>query len=826
MNKRTSPTQTSTTRADIYAVGALVLLTAVVFIDLVLRRDDTVVSFWAADGSQYFSRMRRFGFEELARGNLPLWNPHIFSGTPFVGGFQSAMFYPLNLIYLALPLALAMNLDFTLHILLIGLFTYAWMRNRDLQPVSSLFGAAVFAFGGTVFLRVLAGHITMLAAITWMPLLLLAVDQVLKRPTLGWTLVGIFATTMQIMAGHPQTLYMTALLVGVYTLIQLAHSDQPVKRVPALATIAILPIFLGAVQLWTGLQVSQEALRSGYTSTDFATTYSFPPENLITLFAPGFFGNLVDVAYWGRWAFWDSAVYMGIAGLGLAVYGAFYGSSTYRRYWILLLAVFLVLALGRYTPVYPWALKVLPGLSSLRAPSKFMVPCALLASLLAAMGCEALFRGPRGTRGFAGALVLVALLALIAAGWFWTTSATMAGYSPFEQMVRNRMDTHEAFPFEWPTLDTIQQAARFAVYSLVAGAVTAAIAAALFWLSPGRRWPVYALVALGLVEVVVFARLNRGTFELSQHERPRLERLYAREPGTYRVLDVAGVDNAKRNHAMDVRRYSIWGYDPVILKRYAEYVAFAAGRGRLDPVLVEQAMWGNDPMTYAVHELRNFTFTAEGIQENLDLFRILRTHFVVINPGKLGIPSSIWSVGPPFPRFLLFDRYQLCTGRDSVFAALANPAFQPADTIILESEPHPAPDPRDQEPGAGSKMRILDESTDHVTIEIELARAQLLLVTDAYSRGWQVDALPGSVQTSYELLPADYTLRCIPLTAGLHRFRMEYRPSAFRWGFWSSVLSGGVFVVLVLVWLARRPKSVSTPSAQEVAQPLQGGQAG
>ena len=46
----------------------------------------------------------------------------------------------------------------------------------------------------------------------------------------------------------------------------------------------------------------------------------------------------------------------------------------------------------------------------------------------------------------------------------------------------------------------------------------------------------------------------------------------------------------------------------------------------------------------------------------------------------------------------------------------------------------------------------------------------VLLVTDAYAKGWRARALPGSAQATYDVLPADYTLRGIPLAAAVLLF--------------------------------------------------------
>jgi hypothetical protein len=40
----------------------------------------------------------RFAAEHLKQGDIPLWNPHLYSGVPFAADIQSGLFYPLNLL--------------------------------------------------------------------------------------------------------------------------------------------------------------------------------------------------------------------------------------------------------------------------------------------------------------------------------------------------------------------------------------------------------------------------------------------------------------------------------------------------------------------------------------------------------------------------------------------------------------------------------------------------------------------------------------------------------------------------------------------------------
>src|SRR6476646_1855041 len=86
------------------------VLTLIVFGNVLFTADAARVS--AAPGTDValqFIAWRDFGFTQLAHGNLPLWNPHIFGGTPYFAGFQSALLYPPNWLHLVMPLGRAIN---------------------------------------------------------------------------------------------------------------------------------------------------------------------------------------------------------------------------------------------------------------------------------------------------------------------------------------------------------------------------------------------------------------------------------------------------------------------------------------------------------------------------------------------------------------------------------------------------------------------------------------------------------------------------------------------------------------------------------------------
>jgi hypothetical protein len=139
-------------------------------------------------------------------------------------------------------------------------------------------------------------------------------------------------------------------------------------------------------------------------------------------------------------------------------------------------------------------------------------------------------------------------------------------------------------------------------------------------------------------------------------------------------------------------------------------------------------------------------------------------------------------------------------GVRDVLAALDARDWDPTRTVLLESEPDPPPVAIAPE-GA---VTLRDESTDHLTIVADLPAPAILLVTDAYSRGWHVRSLEPSDQKAYEVLPANAVLRAVPLAAGHHLIRMEYVPDGYRFGVAVSCLAIGALGVAILrAWTSR-----------------------
>src|SRR5205814_750723 len=113
---------------------------------------------------------------------------------------------------------------------------------------------------------------------------------------------------------------------------------------------------------------------------------------------------------------------------------------------------------------------------------------------------------------------------------------------------------------------------------------------------------------------------------------------------------------------------------------------------------------------------------------------------------------------------------------------------------------------------------ILKKSTDTIELVADVNASAILLITNAYSRGWHVKSLGPSSQETYTVMPGDWALQAIPLTAGRHHLLLEYKPTAFIAGQWISILSLLGYLTAIGWYLRRDRDGRNQPAAKNKNQ--------
>lgn len=748
----------------------LTLFTLGMFADVLFSSQNIILSNYRTDIARQFFYWRDFGFSQLAQGTIPLWNPHIFSGAPFFGGFQSAILYPPNILFLILPVTKAINFSIALHVLLIGFFMYLWTNYRNLHPLACLFSSIILMFSGSYFLHIYAGHLSNLCTVAWIPLVFLCVDRLFDERSLKWFLIGISSFTMFMLAGHPQYVYYTALAIVIYSVLRLIKAKHRCGIVIGLAAVCAGSLLLSAVQILSGLDAAGESVRSAVSHL-YTARFSLPPENIITMLVPDFFGDGVNMSYWGRFFLWEMSIFIGVTGLSMAIYGALYGERQKRHFSLTMVIILFVLALGAHTPLarilYHW----LPGFDNFRGASKFISLLAVFLVMMAGIGLDDLLRNKYRSFTMPVMLLLAGLTLLGAAfGMFYAMDhANIQSF--FQQIINYIARSGESY---LPTLvysdpDFIKAAHHFAMKALLRSALISLLLALLFFAVKYHRLFVYIIAILGVVEIFVFANASKQVFNADTLKNAAMEKFLREHPGDYRILNLVNPNNA-----MSIGASDIWGYDSVVPLRYDRFLKFTQG---MDP---------NNATQYLVLEKAH------------RLFNMLRCRYFFI-PKKNEF--SIIEGKDVMNRIHLIPRWQVISKPDDIFKEMNNPAFDPRQTVILETLPNIEPV---QTAGTGECM-IEDSSTNYLNIRAKLAHPAILLITDSFSESWQAVAMPASSQKHYTVMPANYTLMAIPLSSGEHHLRLEYKPRAFVVGLWISLSALMIYLILVVI-AARKSK--------------------
>jgi hypothetical protein len=768
----------------------LLVLTLAAFFDVLFLVDDAVLSSVNSDLATQFVHWRGFGFGEIARGNLPLWNPHIYCGAPFLAGFQSALLYPLNVLYLVLPLAKAINWGIALHAFLGGLFFYLWAFRRGLHPLACFLAGAEFIFCAPCFLHIYAGHLPNLCTMIWAPLLFLAIDGAVEKPAAGWCLLGMFAVAMQILAGHIQYTYYTGIAASIYLAMRLYGAPARLKALGCFALFYMGAVILAAAQILPGIEAGRDTLRGMGVPYEFAAMFSFPPENLVTWLVPAFFGDKVHFPYWGRWYLWEMSLFVSVTGFLLAVYAVVFRQGRERFIPVAMAGILLLLAMGSYLPWFGLLYTYLPGFDKFRGVSKFVFQATLFMILLSAMGLDSLIRDGLRKRW----LVLAALGAAASLSLMIGLSIRQSAHAPsglWAGLMRAIGGTGEVYlpPEFFANGLAILKAGEFAAQGLAMLSATSVVIAAVLFLRISNLWKSSLLVGLAVFELFSAGRATHHTSRLDAAYPGAMVEMFRQRPGEHRILNP---DNP--NLAMSMGWRDVWGYDPLIPRRYGEFMAW-----------MQQA----DMMQIVRNDLQF---------RDHPLLRMLGCRYMLTPVEGRMVLTDLG--GDVMPRAALVGQWVVEPDRDRAFSILGQPGFDPQRLVVLERDPNL---PAGKVSGNHGTVRVTESSTDHLTIEAEVKAASILVVTDNYTDGWRIVPLAGSASDGYEIIPANYTLRGVPLTPGHHRIRMEYRPASFVIGVWLSLagVAAWMAAACVLLWRWRRSgdSGMKQPSPEGEAAP-------
>ncbi len=375
--------------------------------------------------SFYFRDFGLFGYplayyhrEGFWRGDWPLWNPYNVFGMPFLAQWNTLVLYPGSLLYLVLPLPWSLNLFCLAHLCLggVGMYTLGWHGTKS-RLGASVAGVA-FALNGVLLCSLKWPN--NIAVLGWMPWVVWLVERAWREGR-GATLRAALVATVQMLAGTPELILLTWVVVGALWAAQMVQGRLPrAPMVRRLAAVMGLTAALSAAQLLPFLDLLAHSQRNTqFGGSGWAMPWWGWGNFLVPLFHcfrshQGVFAQLGQ--------YWIASYYLGLPVVGAALWSLARGRR--KRVWALGMVggVSLWLAMGDAGGLYGGLRHLIPFLGFMRFPIKFVVPCILVVPWMAAFAVADWEGMPLGERERAlrwvGAGLAIALLAIGLVLWW------------------------------------------------------------------------------------------------------------------------------------------------------------------------------------------------------------------------------------------------------------------------------------------------------------------------------------------------------------------------------------------------------------------------
>ena len=768
---------------SLIVIGALTIVCILMFHQLLFFGE--IVNATDILTQQYF-------WNVFLKGNLSsdpcfrTWMPYINAGTPFGGGlnllFRPIYFFTL----LLLPVHIAISYEIVLYLIIMGVSMYFFMRELRLSYICSFLAALFMMLSGQIVSLVNAGHVNKLGTIAFTPLVFWALERALKRKTIKAFVITGVMLALQFWQTHIQISFYVCIAVGLYFLLRVGldfrkerNAGQFSRLLVFSLLMVIIFLLLSAVEFLPWISFAQVSDRSEGVSYEFATSWSMPPEELVTYLIPGFFGfrrlNFIEdeniIPYWGRMPFTQTGHYFGLLPVLFMLLALCFVRNKHVLTLGILALVIVLLGMGKYFPPYRWLYDYVPGFNKFRVPQMILFLFAFAASALAGFGAEWLFSGWTAVKEKRLRIFLLAgIVVLMLVGLF------VALFPNLESSLLSTFS--EALPRKGATQDLAQlrlnsiyhESAKFlALFGL------SLFALGLRLTRIRRRWLFFAVLLVFLVDIGLFNDKFIDTIPLEgSHYIDENDAIrYCKEnPGLYRVLPMTNepATYSVSNKFVLHKLASVSGYEAVGVQYYNDFL---------------QQMALGTPLV----DLLNIKYII--LPKNVELDGEAVEVGKVVGPYKVVMDSDAVLLENlhVLPRAYAVHNAYLTRSKDEAFSIMLHPSFKPREFVVLEETPQRAK-PKEVVPSSQSTVEITHYQTRTIKMRASMASDGFLVLSEKFYPGWKA-YVDGKETTIYK---ADYTLQAVALLQGEHEVVFRFQPTQFRVGLFITLLTGVVLL--------------------------------
>jgi hypothetical protein len=761
--------------------------------------DDLGSNFELIDQSLQFEPFLRY--TDRALPDVPLWNPHVMGGRPFLANSQSAVFSPFSAPAYATGVSRGLAWGLALKLFVAALGAYLLARALRLRVAPALLAGVVYAFG-LYFVAWLGWPLASVWA--WLPWLFALTELVVRRPgplpAAGLAVV----VALQFFGGHPESSFHVVAAALLFFVLRLAVRRREAGAAgeprPRGAPLAAFAGGLAGGALLAGVALVPLAELILHSAELEERTAANPDKISARFLAMAFLPD-----YWGRptqtslYTFVNlRGFYAGALPLMLAVAAPILRPSL-ERIGVALFGLGALTVVVGVPPVHQ-IVNALPGFSTTHN-GRLTIYYLLAVALLSAYALNDLV-APDAVRRRSWVMRIALALLCLPLAW-------LAVGRPGPGDVLPALETAWAFAHPDPEEDVIRLASLI-VWLTFAGAAVLLLTAR----TRGRMGPrVFGALAVALVVADLF-RIGMGINPAIEEEHASsslpttgaIEYLQSRRPA--RFVGASGsaygsLPPLEPNLAMDFGLYDARGYDYPTEQRYSR--------------LWKRAVYPEEGFVISqiqapVNERSLRAFSLLSVADILASRDAERLRAPGLRLAYDGPDARVYANERALPRTFLVSGGRVAYGEDAALDSVLDADFDGRRFAVLEKPIGGLG--RGGGPGAAGRARIVEYGRERVVIEATAARRALLVLTDVHYPGWKATVNGHEVP----IQRVNYLMRGIPLYPGPARVEFTYEPASWRIG-WILSLAGLLLLVAVLAVSTasrlRRGRARGRPDAAE-----------
>lgn len=799
--------------------------------------------------------------EQLSQGEVPLWNPHQFSGIPFLAAGQQSALYPLSIVYYVMPLTSAYGWFTVLNLWLAGVFMAWFMRGLGMNRTAATLSGTVYQLGGFMIASVVFPMI--IGAVVWLPLILLMIENIIrgrgfwifKDTAIPWVVIGAIATGCNILAGHVEITIYTHLIAGYYAAMRLLWQGIRIRRdtrhIPKrwllttsmwLVVMVMLGLGLGSIQFIPLFEFVQTNWRAERSSLETVLGYAHPFRDVIQFLMPNFYGNPAHHSYfdiftgqtistmtnangdpiqyidWGIKNYIEGALYVGILPLILSGYAIFAGiRKQFKRQQIVIFIILLVVTLtfmfgmSTYAVVY-----VLPGINQLNSPFRWVFAVTFSIAALSGIGLhllsssanesvEARYISPQHPLMKYGILI-IGIIILVGLGISYVGFGRMEPI--FNQIVERITLANQAFAdgrafYSYQFFNVLI----FGVMVLLSGVV--------FWWASrntSSRWQIFAVIITGIDLMIASYAFNTASDPLLLDFTPPAIQFLQGQEGDFRYTTLQDRDQTlifNANMGMSYDLDDVRGYDSIIPRQYVDTMRALQLQNRLDFNRIS-AVFTPDIWNYQ-----------GGYPQVLDadLFDLLNIKYVITHPDVI-VPLEKWEAVYADEAVAIWENDSVMPRAFTVSDNNWRNHWLPDDGTFNYLDfrtPSEGLDVPDYQPAT-----ITSDSGREKFIDVSLDDDAWLVVSETYMPGWRAFIRPQGAgedaEAAQDVNLVMLNFQGVQLPAGDWTIRLVYSPASFQIGLFGSVISIAFIVFLMGAWFWQAYVGINTEDSSGVAK--------